>query len=179
MRAAVALAAVALLVACTSTNPAPRGPSFEDEEVRFVAPAGWQIMPSSEVSFGPSRRIRYVANQALHADCVSDAVGATCQPPIDGELRSDGMLVIWFGYQCAARGCDLPPGALMSIGNRNGVHAAMTNGCEEVGYTERSAYYVTVGPQRVDLLLVCARDPSDPTRSAFRGFLDAIRWRIP
>jgi hypothetical protein len=38
---------------------------------------------------------------------------------------------------------------------------------------------VTVTPQRVDILLVCARDPSDTTRSAFLGFLDAIRWRIP
>jgi hypothetical protein len=55
----------------------------------------------------------------------------------------------------------------------------MDSGCEEVGYTERSAYYVTVTPQRVDILIACARDPSAATRSALLGFLGAIHWRIP
>jgi len=56
---------------------------------------------------------------------------------------------------------------------------ALTNGCDETGFTERSAYYVTVTPQRIDALVICARDPSGATRSAFLGFLDAIQWRIP
>ena len=30
-----------------------------------------------------------------------------------------------------------------------------------------------------DGLFVCARQPSDATRSALLGFLDAIQWRIP
>lgn len=55
----------------------------------------------------------------------------------------------------------------------------MDAGCEEVTFTGRTAYYVTVTPQRVDILIICARDPSDATRSAFLGFLDAIHWRIP
>jgi hypothetical protein len=179
MRTLAALAGVGLLLACTSTNPAPGGPSFEDEEVRFVAPAGWQMRPSTGVSFGPSWRIRYVANQVLQDDCVTDAVAVTCQPPIDGGLRNDGILVIWSGHNCVAKGCDLPQGALMPIGNRNGVQAAVTAGCEDTDYTERSTFWITVGPQRLDSLLVCARDPSDATRAAFLGFLDAIRWRIP
>ena len=44
---------------------------------------------------------------------------------------------------------------------------------------EWSAYYVTVTPQRVDVLLVCARDPTDATREALLGFLDGILWRVP
>jgi hypothetical protein len=52
-------------------------------------------------------------------------------------------------------------------------------GCEGTGFTERSAYYVTVTPQRVDVLFTCAREPTEATRSAFLGFLDAIQWRVP
>ena len=182
MRTAVALlAAVAMLVACapTAQHPVPGGPPFRDDEVRFTAPTGWHVKASTGVSYGPSWPIRYLSNQALRDDCLTDAIGVTCQSPIDGELPDDGMLVAWFGRTCVAKGCDLPLGALMSIGNRNGVLAAVTEGCEDVGYTERSAYYVTVGPQRIDGLLVCAVHPSDVTREAFLGFLDAIRWRIP
>jgi hypothetical protein len=89
------------------------------------------------------------------------------------------MLIIWHASTCVARSCELPPGQLIEIGNRQGVRAAMTYGCEGIGYTERSAYLVTVTPQRVDVLWACARRPSDATRSAFLGFLDAIQWRIP
>jgi hypothetical protein len=175
------LACLLLLVACASAldHPAPGGPSYESDDVRFVAPTGWEVQPSTEISYGPSWRVLYVANQPLHEDCVVDAVGVTCHPPVDGALRRGGFLVIWFAHTCVAKGCDLPPGPLMAIGNRHGVRAAVTDGCEDVGYTERSAYYVTVTPQRVDLLLTCADGPSDGTRSAFLGFLDAIQWRIP
>ena len=89
------------------------------------------------------------------------------------------MLVTWVRGSCVARSCDLPAAALIPIGNRQGVRVPLTTGCEATGFTERSAYYVTVSPQQVDALFVCARDPSDATRSAFLGFLDAIQWRIP
>jgi hypothetical protein len=89
------------------------------------------------------------------------------------------MLVAWAGRPCVAQSCALPTETLIAVGNRQGVHAPADAGCEGTGFTERAAYYVTVTPQRVDILLVCARDPSDATRSAFLGFLDAIRWRIP
>lgn len=181
MRIGLGLACIALLAACASTleHPTPGGPSYEGEAFRFVAPTGWVIQPSNEVSYGPSGRVLYVANQPMHEDCISDAAGITCHAPIDGGLRRGGMLVIWIASTCVARSCELPPGQLMPIGNRQGVRAAVTDGCEEIGYTERSGYFVTITPQRVDVLLVCARDPSDATRSAFLGFLDAIQWRIP
>jgi hypothetical protein len=89
------------------------------------------------------------------------------------------MLVVWASRSCAAQFCNLPSAPLLAIGNRQGVMATTDAGCEAMPFTERSAYYVTVTPQRVDILLVCARDPSDATRSAFLGFLDAIQWRIP
>jgi hypothetical protein len=170
-----------LLVACASNidHPIPGGPSFERDDFRFVAPTGWEVRSSTGVAYGPSSNVVYLANQPLHDDCVMSTTEASCQSPIDGELRAGGMLVTWVEHHCVAQGCDLPPEPLITIGNRQGVHGPIDVGCEGTGFTERSAYYVTVTPQRVDILFTCARDPSDATRSAFLGFLDGIHWRIP
>ena len=102
-----------------------------------------------------------------------------CDTPLPDGLHAGGTLVWWVARACVAQDCDLPAGPLTQIGNRQGVHGPIEYGCDRDGYTERSAYYVTVTPQRVDVLLVCSRDPTDATREALLGFLDAIRWRIP
>ncbi len=182
MRAGLGLACIALLVACAPAieHPVPAGPAFESDEVRFVAPTGWQLQPSTAVFYGADVEIRtYLANQPLHEDCTDTSGELLCDSPLVDPLRPDGMLVTWFSHECVARGCDLPSAPLIAIGNRQGVRVPYDQGCEGTGFTERSAYYVTVTPQRVDALFTCARDPSDVTRSAFLGFLDAIRWRIP
>ena len=182
MRISAGLACVALLVACAPSieHPVPAGPAFESDEVRFVAPTGWQLQPSTAVFLGADTQIRtYLASQPMHADCTYTPVELLCVPPLVQPLRPDGMLVTWFANGCVARSCELPPAPLIAIGNRQGVRVPSDIGCEGTGFTERSAYYVTVTPQRVDVLFTCARDPSDATRSAFLGFLDAIRWRIP
>lgn len=176
------MASALLLAACASTidHPAPDGPTFESDEVRFVAPTGWELGRSTAIFHGADVEMRaYVANQPLRLDCPTSGSIINCQSPLVDGLRRGGMLVTWTANGCVARSCDLPPARLISIGNRQGVRVAVDNGCEETGFTERSAYYVTVSPQRVDVLFVCARDPSDATRSAFLGFLDAIHWRIP
>jgi len=179
-RAVAGLAAAVILAACAPSiqPPAPTGPSFDNGDLRFVAPSGWQTRASTEISFG-SGVVVYVANQPLHDDCSDHGSQVICQAPIDNGLRPGGMLVTWTTANCVAQTCDLPSAPLISIGNRQGVRVPMTAGCEGSGFTERSAYYVAVSPQRVDLLYTCARDPSDGTRSAFLGFLDAIQWRIP
>jgi hypothetical protein len=181
MRAVAGLVGAAMLAACVSpiTHPVPGGPAVERDDFRFVAPTGWQVQASTEVSFGSSRRVVYLANQPLHDDCAPGVSGIICHAPIDGELRPGGMLVTWVISSCVAGGCELPAATLIAIGNRQGVMVPMSSGCEGTGSTERAAYYVTVSPQRIDILVTCARGPSDATRSAFLGFLDAIRWRIP
>lgn len=129
------------------------------------------------VFYGADTRIRtYVANEPLRADCNAQLV---CQSPLVEGLSPGGMLVRWVTGGCVARSCDLPAGPLMTIGNRVGVSSVVDRGCEEIGSTEQSAYYVTVSPQRMDILFICARDPSDATRAVFLGFLDAIEWRVP
>lgn len=170
---------MAMLGACASNieHPVPGGPPFEDPEVRFVAPTGWQIQPSTSLYSGGDGQIRtYLANQPLRPDCDAELV---CQAPLADGLRTGGMFVVWTTGTCVAKSCELPPARLIAIGNRQGVRVPMTHLCEGTGFTERSAYYVTVTPQRMDILFTCARDPSDGTRSAFLGFLDAIHWRIP
>jgi len=180
-RAMAVLVGAALLTACTSTTPlpVPGGPSFESDDFRFVAPTGWEVRLSTSVSYDPSQIRVYLANQLLHDDCAMTVTASNCHPPIDGGLRAGGILVTWVTRHCVAQGCELPPGALMRIGNRQGVRTPMDVGCEEVGFTERAAYHVTVTPQRVDILIACAHDPTDATRSALLGFLDGIHWRIP
>jgi hypothetical protein len=178
-RAVSGLACVALLVACAATieHPEPGGPAFESDDIRFVAPSGWQIQPTTAASQSDTGHVLlYIANQPLRADCLSEL---DCRSPLADGLSRGGMLVTWFAHTCVARSCELPPATLISIGNREGVQVPLTNGCDETGFTERSAYYVTVTPQRIDVLFICARDPSGATRSAFLGFLDAIQWRIP
>jgi hypothetical protein len=177
----VGLACVALLVACgfAVQHPVPGGPFFEGDDVRFVAPTGWELQPATTVPPGLDQIVVYVANQPLQDECQSDGQAVTCGSPLVEELRPGGILVAWAARSCVAKSCDLPGGTLIQIGNRQGVRVDVDQGCEETGFSERSAYYVTVTPQRVDILLTCARDPSDATRSSFLGFLDAIRWRIP
>jgi hypothetical protein len=179
MRAGVGLACVVLLAACASTTryPVPGGPSFESDEVRFVAPTGWEMRQPNDLTNGPGRVVVYLATQPLRDAC--GIAESSCTAPLAGQLRTGGMLVVWATRICAAQFCNLPSAPLVAIGNRQGVTATTDAGCDGMPFTERSAYYVTVTPQRVDILLICARDPSDATRSAFLGFLDAIQWRIP
>jgi hypothetical protein len=180
VRTAVLLAGIFLLAACASTShPVPGGPTFENEEVRFVAPTGWEVQQPTTGSPDLDQVVAFLANQPLHEDCRAVGTEISCGSPLADGLRSGGMLVVWAGRSCVAQACALPSETLIPIGNRQGVRTPTEAGCEGTGFTERAAYYATVTPQRVDILLVCARDPSDATRSAFLGFLDAIRWRIP
>lgn len=177
MRAGVGLACVALLVACApSRHATPGGSAFESDEVRFVAPIGWE-MRQPPLTDAAGAILVYLATQPLSGEC---GLGEqSCSNPLDDQLQPGGILVIWATRSCAAQSCDLPEARLIAIGNRQGVMVPVEAGCESTAFTERTAYFVTVTPQRVDILLVCARHPSGSTRSALLGFLDAIQWRVP
>ena len=180
MRTAALLAGFVLLAACTSpSHPLPGGPKFESGEVRFAAPTGWEVRQPTTGSPDLDQVVAYLANQPLREDCPEVRTAISCGTALTDGLRAGGIRVAWAGRPCVAQACALPTATLIAIGNRQGVRTPTDVGCEGTGFTERAAYYVTVTPQRVDILLVCARDPSDATRSAFLGFLDAIRWRIP
>ena len=179
-RAVLAILVVILFAACapSSPNPTPGGPGFDNGEVRFTAPTGWQLRDAT-TRHGPSWPLVFVANQPLHDDCAVSGSGMSCHSPID-LLGEGGVLVTWEVHMCVASGCELPAGRALTVGNRQGVLGMPpAESCGEIGATDRSAYYVTVAPQRVDILFVCARNPTAATKSALLGFLDAIVWRIP
>lgn len=177
MRRASVLAVVALLAACAPSGHAtPAGSPFESDEVRFVAPTGWE-MRQPPLTDAAGAILVYLATQPISGEC--GLREQSCPNPLDDQLQPGGMLVTWATRSCAARSCDLPEAPLIAIGNRQGVMVPVEAGCESTAFTERTAYFVTVTPQRVDILLVCARHPSGSTRSAFLGFLDAIQWRVP
>jgi hypothetical protein len=168
------------LAACvtSSPNPTPGGPRFDNAEVRFTAPTGWELREAT-LRHGRSWPLVFVANQPLHDDCTVSGSGMSCHSPID-VLGDGGALVTWEVRTCVAQGCALPAGRALTVGNRQGVLGTPpAESCGEIGATDRSAYYVTVTPQRVDILFVCARNPTAATRSALLGFLDAIVWRVP
>jgi hypothetical protein len=180
MRVMAAVATCVMLVACTTADhPVPGGKAFEADDLRFVAPTGWEVRQPSGAQSQFNRTVVFVANQQLESECRVEGQGLDCDSPLADGLRAGGMLVWWVARACAAQFCNLPPGALMQVGNRLGVHGPINYGCEGAGYTERSAYYVTATPQRVDVLLVCARDPTEGTREALLGFLATIQWRVP
>jgi hypothetical protein len=173
------LAAMTLLAGCgAAAHPVPHGSAFERDDFRFVAPTAWEVRPSTSNAGGDGGILVYVANQELRDDCSGSGTAAVCHSPID-ELRPGGILVTWAFQHCVADGCKLPTASVMAIGNRQGVRVPAAEACRGIGTTDGSVYYVTVTPQRVDALFACARNPSDATRAAFLGFLDAIQWRIP
>jgi hypothetical protein len=173
------LAVTTLLAGCgAAAHPVPQGSPFERDDFRFVAPTGWEVRPSTSNAGDAGGIVVYLANQKLRDDCSASGSEVVCNTPID-ELRPGGILVTWAFQLCVADGCKLPTASVMAIGNRQGVRVPAIEACQGIGTTEGSVYYVTVTPQRVDALFACARDPSDATRAAFLGFLDAIQWRIP
>ena len=179
MRTTAWVALAALLVACSPATDhlAPAGSPFESDDVRFVAPTGWEMRQPTQQANAAGGILVYLATQPISGEC---GLGEpSCANPLDDQLAPGGVLVTWATRYCAGQTCDLPDAPLIAIGNRQGVTVPVESGCESTAFSERAAYFVTVTPQRVDILLVCARHPSGATRAALLGFLDAIRWRVP
>jgi len=65
------------------------------------------------------------------------------------------------------------------VGDRQAAAVAAGSVCGTIGETESTAYVVSVSPQRLDALVICARAPSDATRAALAELLAGIDWRTP
>jgi hypothetical protein len=169
---------VAALVACSAGSPAALGTAFEGPEVRFVAPPGWELRTSGDTRFGPWLGVAHIANQPLRDPCSGGDPGV-CPGPVEG-LRDGGLLLSWFSRHCAGPQCERPTGELTTVGGRiTSIAEVSVIACGAIGQTEETAYWVAVSPQRLDMIVVCARHPSAATLAALRGFLDAVDWRTP
>ena len=172
---AICLMTVALVGGC---GPAvPSGSSivaFEDEGLRLTIPPGWDEIRSSEVRSDVGRTLFYLANQPLQQDCTGDG----CGPPLDA-LLDGGVLVWWSSARCAGVGCELPGGERLLISGREAARGSDTGVCDPLGSSEEKVYAVSVTPQRLDWIVICARSPADRQRAELAPILDGIEWRTP
>jgi hypothetical protein len=170
--------ALILLVGCSRTPPpsARQVVAFDDVGLRITLPEGWEALRSTDPLSAEGASLFYLSNQSLEPDCV-DADGS-CRLPLS-ELREGGMLVWWSTSSCAGVACELPDGERRLIAGREAASAPDTGACQLVHATEEEVYAVTVTPQRVDWIVLCARRPGTAERSALALILDEVEWRTP
>jgi hypothetical protein len=181
-RPSLALGIVAFAwLAASCATPSPGGTrvvAFDEEGLRLSLPAGWAAMRSNEAGFRHGRLLFYLSNQSLHADCAAVDHGLACPLPVDA-LDQRGVLVLWATSSCAGPACELPDGDRRLVSGREAAAGAPTGMCEPIGATEEQVYAVTVTPQRVDWIVICARSPESEERAALVSILDGVDWRTP
>ncbi len=176
---AICLVVVALVGGCGPAVPSgSRIVPLDGVGLRLTLPPGWEEIRSSEVSYGPVATLFYLSNQELHQDCHTTTDSQVCEAPVDG-LVDGGVLVRWLSAQCAGVGCELPDGERLLVGGREAARGSDTGACDPIGATDEWVYAVTVTPQRLDWILVCARSPADRERAELASILGGIQWRTP
>ena len=181
-RAAVAFGALTLwlLVGCAAPalSGGPRVLALDGDGLRVSVPADWDATPSSDVGFGSGRVLFYASNQPLDTDCLQAADEPRCMLPLEA-LADGGVLLLWATSGCAGVACELPSDDRLLISGREAARAVDTGACEVIGATEEDVYAVTVTPQRVDWIVVCAREPTAAERAAVASILDTVDWLTP
>jgi hypothetical protein len=169
-----------LLVGCAA--PAASGGqrvlALDGDGLRVSVPGGWEATPSSDVGFGSGRVLFYASNQALETNCLQAVDEPRCTLPIEA-LADGGVLLLWATSRCAGVACELPSDDRLLISGREAARAVDTGACEVIGATEEDVYAVTVTPQRVDWIVVCAREPTADERAALATILDTVDWLTP
>jgi hypothetical protein len=177
---ACGILALSLLASCATPGPSgdPRVLALDDEGLRVSVPADWEAMRSGDVGFASGRVLFYVSNRALQADCGQEGGEQDCTLPVRA-LDDGGVLLLWATSACAGVVCNLPDGDRRLISGREAAAAPRTGMCEPIGATEEEVYAVTVTPQRVDWIVICARSPGDEERADLASILDGVDWRTP
>lgn len=170
--------ALILLVGCSrsASQSAQQVVAFDDVGLRITLAEGWEALRSTDTLSADGGSLFYLSNQSLEPDCVD--AQASCGLPLT-ELREGGVLVWWSTSSCAGVACELPDGKRRLIAGREAASAPHTGACPLVRATEEEVYAVTVTPQRVDWIVVCARKPGPAERSAVALILDGVEWRTP
>lgn len=152
--------------------------AFDDEGLRISVPAGWNDLRSNGTFSGEARTLFYLSNQVLNADCATVDGQQRCELPVS-TLDERGVLVLWATARCAGAACELPGGERRLIGGREAARGSDTTACAPIDATEQDVYAVTVTPQRVDWIVICARHPGPVERAAVQTVLDTVDWRTP
>ena len=169
--------AVLMLPACSSPPPdASAGTRWDDQGVRFTAPAGWAVRAGGEDLSGATV-LAFISNQPIQS-CAGQGARASCPPPI-ASLETGGVLIEWYETHCVASGCNLPAGDQILIGGRIAVRYPGPGLCDPLQASDEEVVAVTVSPQRVDLIITCTRNANTAARAAVAAMFDSIRWRTP
>jgi hypothetical protein len=168
--------ALLILAACSSPPPNSAGTQWDEQGVRFTAPAGWAVRTGGEELLGATA-LAFISNQPIQ-DCSGDVDRPSCPPPLS-KLEAGGVLIAWYETHCVAAGCDLPAGDQLLVGGRVAVRYAGPGLCDPLVASDEVVVAVTVSPQRVDLIVTCSRDANGSARAAIAALFDSIRWRTP
>jgi hypothetical protein len=170
-------AALLILAACSSpSRHASAGTQWDQQGVRFTAPAGWAVRTDGEDLPGATA-LAFISNQAIQ-DCSGDVDRPSCPPPIL-KLEAGGVLIAWYEAHCVAAGCNLPAGDQVLVGGRVAVRYPGPGLCDPLAASDEEVVAVTVSPQRVDLIVTCSRDANGSVRAAVAALFDSIQWRTP
>jgi hypothetical protein len=176
---AIGLSVVALVGGCGPAVPSGSGlVAFDDEGLRVALPVGWAAMRAGDVGHGNGRVLFYLSNQDMHGDCRDEGGQQFCWFPVDS-LSAEGVLVIWSTSNCAGTACDLPDDERRLISGREAATTDETGMCFHIAATDESVYAVTVTPQRVDWIVVCAHTPGPVQRGEIASILDGVEWLTP
>jgi hypothetical protein len=177
VRAAAALAVVALLAACS--QPSGNVLAADRGGFRVAVPAGWEGRATEPADWLDHRTVAILASQPLDPQCVAGASGAgQCTAPLR-MLNAGSMLVWWLSENCAGGSCALPDGEPLLVGGRQATQVGGSHLCDALGATSETAYVVVVTPQRLEAIVVCGRDPGDERTAQVRDLLEHVSWRVP
>ena len=181
-RPGLAFSVLALSVVVSCAAPSASGDlrvlALDDEGLRVNVPAEWDAIRSSDVGFGAGRVLFYLSNQPMEADCLQAGEVPRCTLPV-AALDDGGVLLLWATSGCVGVACELPGDDRLLISGREAARAVDTGTCDEIGASDEDVYAVTVTPQRVDWIVVCAREPTAAERAALATILETVDWRTP
>src|SRR4029077_519057 len=127
------------------------------------------VEPAGGASFG-GHWLLFLAAQGVDDNRPPGPAGP--RPPPLEELSNGGVLIAWYTTPCAGPDCTLPDGQPTRVGRREAVVTGGRDACGGIGQTEETQYVVAVSPQRIDTIVVCGRNTTEPTRQTVRDFLD-------
>lgn len=170
------LVAALLLGSCTS--PGGGLPTLEVAGASVPVPAGWAAMRAEPADWPGGRTVALLSNATLDPACGEAGGARSCTAPAKS-LHAGQLLVWWLSTTCAGAGCDLPDAPRQLVGGREAALVDDIDTCDALEPSGQRAYLVSVGPQRVDALVVCEDDPSDGTLADLETMLQGIHWRTP
>jgi hypothetical protein len=171
-----ALALALILSACS--QPSARVLDAEAGRFRVAVPNGWDAQATDPADWIEHRTVAILSSQTLDPQCAASSSRGGCSVPVNS-LADGSVLVWWLSAICAGAGCDPPEGERVLVGGRQASKVGGSHLCDALGATREQAYFVTVSPQRMDVIVACDRAASEATMAQLQDMLEHVSWRTP